>query len=124
MVSDLRYRCRGAWLSRPRFWGGRREVGATGTVSSPANIQNVPLSEFPSDKDYFETDHLLEDLHGRSFRGGIATLSGQTVKFLLQMGSTAVLARLLDPQDFGLIAMVTVITGFVAMFKDAGLSEA
>jgi PST family polysaccharide transporter len=34
------------------------------------------------------------------------------------------LARLLTPADFGLIAMVTVITGFVEMFKDAGLSMA
>ena len=35
-----------------------------------------------------------------------------------------VLARLLTPQDFGLIAMVTAVTGFVALFKDAGLSMA
>jgi PST family polysaccharide transporter len=34
------------------------------------------------------------------------------------------LARLLTPKDFGLIAMVTVITGFVSMFKDMGLSMA
>ena len=40
------------------------------------------------------------------------------------MASTAILARLLTPADFGLIAMVTAVTGFVAMFKDAGLSMA
>jgi len=40
------------------------------------------------------------------------------------MGSTIVLARLLTPQDFGLIAMVTAVTGFVMMFKDMGLSMA
>jgi PST family polysaccharide transporter len=40
------------------------------------------------------------------------------------MGSTILLARLLMPSDFGLIAMVTAITGFVAKFKDAGLSTA
>ncbi|MCH7559555.1 MAG: lipopolysaccharide biosynthesis protein [Planctomycetes bacterium] len=40
------------------------------------------------------------------------------------MGSLAVLARLLTPGDFGLIAMVTVVTGFVALFKDMGLSMA
>lgn len=73
---------------------------------------------------HFETDHLLGDLKGRSVRGGAVTLSSQAIKFVLQMGSTVVLARLLLPSDFGLIAMVTAITGFVAMFKDAGLSMA
>ena len=35
-----------------------------------------------------------------------------------------VLARLLTPADFGLIAMVVAVTGFAALFKDAGLSMA
>lgn len=73
---------------------------------------------------YFTTDHLLADLKGRSVRAGVVTLSSQAAMFVLQIGSTAVLARLLTPGDFGLIAMVTAITGFVAMFKDAGLSMA
>ncbi len=57
-------------------------------------------------------------------RGGAITLAAQAIKFALQMGSTMVLARLLTPDDFGLIAMVLVVTGFAAMFKDAGLSMA
>lgn len=73
---------------------------------------------------HFATDHLMGDLKGRSVRGGAVTLSSQAIKFVLQMGSTVVLARLLLPSDFGLIAMVTAVTGFVAMFKDAGLSMA
>jgi O-antigen/teichoic acid export membrane protein len=48
----------------------------------------------------------------------------QTSKFVLQIGSTVVLARLLTPQDYGLIGMATTITVFVAMFKDMGLSTA
>lgn len=73
---------------------------------------------------YFRTDHLQADLKGRSVRGGAATLGGQAANFVLKLGSTAVLARLLTPADFGLIAMVTAVTGFVEMFKDAGLSMA
>lgn len=73
---------------------------------------------------HFETDHLVADLKGRSVRGGAVTLSSQALKFVLQLGSTMVLARLLLPSDFGLIAMVTAVVGFVAMFKDAGLSMA
>ena len=52
------------------------------------------------------------------------TVAAQGASFFLQMASTVVLARLLTPQDFGLIAMVTAITGFVSMFKDMGLSMA
>ncbi|SDB54963.1 polysaccharide transporter, PST family [Desulfonatronum thiosulfatophilum] len=37
---------------------------------------------------------------------------------------TVVLARLLTPQDFGIVSMVSVIVGFAALFKDAGLSLA
>ena len=48
----------------------------------------------------------------------------QAAKLVLGIGSTAVLARLLTPQDFGLIAMATVIIGFVSIFKDMGLSMA
>lgn len=35
-----------------------------------------------------------------------------------------VLARLLTPHDFGLVAMVTTVVGFMRVFKDAGLSIA
>lgn len=74
--------------------------------------------------EYFKTDHVLRDLHRRSFRGGVVTVAGQTANFFLQMGATIILARLLLPRDFGLIAMVTAVTGFVGLFKDLGLSAA
>ena len=77
---------------------------------------------FPTN--FFDTEYLKSDLKGRSVRGGAVTMIAQAMKFFLQMGSTIVLARLLTPQDFGLIAMVTAVTGFVMMFKDMGLSMA
>lgn len=52
------------------------------------------------------------------------TMAAQGAQFFLHLGSTVVLARLLTPQDYGLIGMVTAVTGFVAMFKDLGLSMA
>jgi O-antigen/teichoic acid export membrane protein/ubiquinone/menaquinone biosynthesis C-methylase UbiE len=72
----------------------------------------------------FATDHLIADLGRRSVRGAAVTFSVQATRFLLGLGSTMALARLLTPADFGLVAMVTAVTGFVAMFKDAGLSMA
>jgi O-antigen/teichoic acid export membrane protein len=74
--------------------------------------------------DVFATDHLSRDLRRRTARGGFVTLSGQGVRFVLSVGSTMVLARLLTPEDFGLVAMVTAVTGFLAVFKDLGLSQA
>lgn len=40
------------------------------------------------------------------------------------MISTAVLARLLSPEDYGLIGMTTAVTGFIQLFQSMGLSEA
>lgn len=60
----------------------------------------------------------------RSILGGINTLSSQGVLFVLRTTSTIILARLLTPQDFGLIGMVTVIISLATMFKTAGLSMA
>lgn len=85
------------------------------------------MKNIPSKKDrenYFDTERLKSDLKGRSVRGGAITITAQAAKFVLRMGSTVVLARLLAPEDYGLIGMATVIIGFVELFKDLGLSAA
>ena len=51
-------------------------------------------------------------------------MGAQVVSFLLNVATTIVLARMLLPEDYGLIAMVTSFTGFVLIFKDLGLSQA
>ncbi|HZD96410.1 MAG TPA: lipopolysaccharide biosynthesis protein, partial [Candidatus Sulfotelmatobacter sp.] len=51
-------------------------------------------------------------------------MSAQGAKFFLNLVSTMILARLLNPRDFGLVAMVMTVTGFLRVFKDAGLSIA
>jgi O-antigen/teichoic acid export membrane protein len=74
--------------------------------------------------DAFSTEHLHADLKGRSVRGGVLTLTSQGAQFVMQSIATVVLARLLAPADFGLVAMVTVVTGLAQGFADLGLSEA
>jgi O-antigen/teichoic acid export membrane protein len=74
--------------------------------------------------DSLKTDHLQDDLKGRSVRGGVVALSSQGAQFLIQSVATVVLARLLTPADFGLVAMVTAVTGLAQAFADLGLSEA
>ncbi len=51
-------------------------------------------------------------------------MASQGVKFFTGMAATVVLARLLTPQDYGLIGMVAVVMGFISIFKDMGLSAA
>jgi O-antigen/teichoic acid export membrane protein len=77
----------------------------------------------PNDK-HLCTDHLLDDLRGRTISGGFITIASQGTQFLLNLASIMVMARLLTPRDFGLYAMVTTVTGFLWMFQDAGLSTA
>jgi PST family polysaccharide transporter len=64
------------------------------------------------------------ELKQRAVRGGAAKLCGQAVNFAVRVGFMVVLARLLSPQDFGLVAMVTVVTGIFGLFTSAGLSSA
>ena len=51
-------------------------------------------------------------------------LASQAVKFALTIVSAAILARLLTPEDYGLIAMVTVVINFTYSFRTLGLSAA
>jgi PST family polysaccharide transporter len=51
-------------------------------------------------------------------------MSGQGVRIVLQLLSIFLLARLLTPSDYGLIAMVTAIIGIGEVFRDFGLSSA
>ena len=73
---------------------------------------------------HLRTDHPEHNLARRSVRGAAVTVGAQGARFALQMVSTMVLARLLTPADFGLIAMVAPLIGFTTMFADAGLSMA
>jgi PST family polysaccharide transporter len=73
---------------------------------------------------YLQVDHLESRLQGRSVQGGMYMVAAQAAQFVLKMGSIVFLARLLVPEDFGLVAMASSITGFMMIFKDLGLSMA
>ena len=73
---------------------------------------------------WFDTLHLKEGLKQRSIKGGVSTVTGQAISFILTTASYIVLARLLLPADYGLVEMVASVTGFAAIFKDLGLSSA
>lgn len=64
----------------------------------------------------------MSDLKTQAVRSVVVTLGAQVIKFVLGLGITMVLARLLTPKDYGIVAMVGVITGLMAVFRDGGLS--
>lgn len=65
---------------------------------------------------------MSSDVMTRGVRGGGITIAGQLLKALVQMLSVVVLARMLGPDDFGLIAMVTVAVALGELVLDFGLT--
>jgi PST family polysaccharide transporter len=94
-----------------------RRVSASEALVLSPTVRQEPHEEL-------EIDHLKTDLKGRSMRGGALTIAAQGFQFFLQMLSTVVLARLLTPGDFGLVAMVTAFTGLAQLLNNVGLSQA
>jgi PST family polysaccharide transporter len=66
----------------------------------------------------------MENLKEYAIRGGFAKLIGQGAGLFIRVGTLAILARLLNPTDFGIVAMVTVVTAFFDILSSAGLSFA
>src|SRR5215212_7651862 len=67
-----------------------------------------------------QTDNLKQKV----VQSGTAKLFGQAANFVLRLAFLTVMARLLTPEEFGVVAMVTVVTGFYGLFTSAGLSSA
>lgn len=64
------------------------------------------------------------DLGRSAARGMSWTLLGSWLGALVQLGTTMVLARLLTPADFGLMAMALTLTVVLTQFRQLGLSQA
>src|ERR1700745_4316724 len=73
---------------------------------------------------YFEDHQESRDLGRRALRGGIASVAMQYGNGVVQLAAAIVLARLLAPEDFGLVAIVTVLTSFAPLLIDFGLGDA
>ncbi|HEY8721502.1 lipopolysaccharide biosynthesis protein [Pengzhenrongella sp.] len=66
----------------------------------------------------------MTTLSDAAARGTAVTVGAQLIRFVMQLGSMVVLARILLPSDFGLVAMVTAIIGVAEIVRDVGLSSA
>jgi PST family polysaccharide transporter len=72
---------------------------------------------------YFEDHKASSDLGRLALRGGIVSVAIQYGNGALQIVAAIVLARLLTPEDFGLVAIVTVLTSFAPSIIDFGLGD-
>ena len=68
------------------------------------------------------TDHLMADLGRRTAAGSLIAIVAQGFLMLLQVVQAGLLSRLLNPADFGLMAMAMSVTGLIGIFADPGLS--
>jgi O-antigen/teichoic acid export membrane protein len=96
----------------------------TGLLTGNIMVRPTAGEEEERNQEHFKTDHLLTNLRGRTISSVAVTMSAQAAKFTLSMASIVILARFLSPRDFGFVAMVTTVTSFLLVFKDAGLSIA
>lgn len=72
----------------------------------------------------FNKKFTTSELKRKSVRGALWTFAAQGVKLLCQFASVVALARLLCPEDYGLVGMAAVFTNFIFVIKDLGLSQA
>lgn len=66
----------------------------------------------------------VTDLRKQSVMGGYVTIVAVVVRNVISIAGMMILARLLVPTDFGLVAMVMSILGFAMIVRDAGLMMA
>src|SRR5262245_18755595 len=58
---------------------------------------------------------LRHDLKRKTARGAVMSVVGQGATFALRLGSMVIIARLVTPEQFGLVGMVTAFTGLLNM---------
>jgi PST family polysaccharide transporter len=73
---------------------------------------------------YFEDLKASEELGRLARRGGVASVASVYANGVLQIVGAIVLARLLTPEDFGLVAIVMVLTRFAPLLIDFGVADA
>lgn len=87
--------------ARPESFGG-----GSARTEQPAGTQGVPAAE---------ASELRRELKRKTARGAVMSFVGQGATFALRLSSMVVLARLVTPEQFGLVGMVTAFTGLLGM---------
>ena len=73
---------------------------------------------------YFNTDHLRSTLRTQALKGASFTVGTSSLIFIIQTAGMIIMARLLSPNDFGLVTMVLAISLLLQNFGVNGFTEA
>src|SRR3954453_11979729 len=82
----------------------------------------IVLPEPVNDK-YFAENKAFAGLGRASLHSGVIFIAARGANIFVQLASTILLARILSPHDFGLVAMVIALTGFAPMLINLGPSK-
>jgi O-antigen/teichoic acid export membrane protein len=74
--------------------------------------------------DYFDDTDVSANMTGNIVRGSAHLAASSVGSFAINIVSTMILARLLNPEAYGLLAMVFVVTNFLTQFRDMNLTLA
>jgi PST family polysaccharide transporter len=64
------------------------------------------------------------DIGARAVKGAVLVAMSQGVKVIVTLVSTIVVARLLSPHDYGIVAMTAPVVAFLQVFQTLGLNQA
>ncbi|MBF4461276.1 MULTISPECIES: lipopolysaccharide biosynthesis protein [unclassified Rathayibacter] len=103
---------------------GQIEAAIDDTAHTTETLASDAIAQSPTVGDGPNLPPGRSDLGHKASRGVIQTLGGLWGKTAIQLLSTVVLARLLSPSDFGLLAAVTAIVGVADLVRDFGLTGA
>lgn len=70
------------------------------------------------------TENVRKNLAGHSVRAAVFTTAAGFTDFAIRIGSTAILARLILPEQFGLVMMATAVIVIADQLRELGLSAA
>ena len=67
---------------------------------------------------------MSKDLKKKTFNGFLWLFAGSSTQTILQVVVLSVLARLISPEDFGVVAISTIFLGFSKIFSQLGMGAA
>jgi O-antigen/teichoic acid export membrane protein len=96
--------------------GRARNDGPTENRADAARGAKQPRQDAPV------TPGMSSSLKERAYSGVRWTVSARLLVQLITWPATIIVMRLLDPHDYGLVAISTVVIGFVTLFGEPGLA--
>jgi PST family polysaccharide transporter len=94
---------------------------------TPKDVRHHKTLSLPLNREsdrYFGENREFAGLGRASVRGGLTLVAGRGLNVLVQIASTMLLARVLGPHDFGIVAIVTALVLFAPFLVDLGSADA